>query len=234
VQEDGAVSGSTLKRAKTSHAVVDHLHREVFEGRLRPGDRLDVEAIAARLGVSPTPVREALVLVQRDGLVTSTVHRSTYVEDFDVHTLRADFHVLGLLSGVAVGRIANDRDPLVLVELRRLLGELEAAPSDRRDRINEIANEIVRVEHENGSTPRLRAELQGMSGFLRFAAEASDRRSHPEIVDAHRRVIDAIAAGAPKRASAARLDEMRGAAEAVIADFLRRGVLADEDSAATA
>ena len=80
---------ATLKRAKTSQAVVSYVHREVFEGRLRPGDRIDVEAMAATLGVSATPVREALVLLERDGLVTSTVHRSAYVEQFDGHTLRA-------------------------------------------------------------------------------------------------------------------------------------------------
>jgi DNA-binding GntR family transcriptional regulator len=224
-----SVNGSALKRVKTSQAVVEHLHREIVEGRLRPRDRIDVEAIATRLGVSPTPVREALVLAERDGLVTSTVHRSAYVEHFDAHTLRADFHVLGLLSGVAVGRIAHDRDRTVLGELRTLLAELEATPADQRARVNEIVSEIVRIEHAAGATPRLRAELQGISGFLQFAAEASDRRTHAEIVEAHRRVLDAIAAGAPRRASQARLEDARAAGEEVIRELIRRGVLVDAE-----
>ena len=219
---------TALKRAKTSHAVVDHVQREVVEGRLRPGDRIEVDRVADALGVSPTPVREALVLLERDGLVTSTVHRSAYIEHFDAHTLRADFHVLGLLSGVAVARIANDRDAEVLAELRALLAELEATPADRPDRIREAKAAIVRVEHLAGATPRLHAELRGFSGFLEFAAEASDRRSHAQIVDAHRRVIDAIAAGAPRRASQARLEDSKAAGEEVIRDFVQRGVLADD------
>jgi DNA-binding GntR family transcriptional regulator len=223
---------ATLKRAKTSQAVVSYVHREVFEGRLRPGDRIDVEAMAATLGVSATPVREALVLLERDGLVTSTVHRSAYVEQFDGHTLRADFHVLGLLSGVAVARLAHVQDPTIIDALCRLLHELESIPPDQAARIAETANEIVRVEQGAGATPRLRSELAGFSGFLRFAAEASEHRSHAEIVEAHRRVIDAIVAGAPKRASRARLDDARAMGEMVIADFVRRGVLTDDALAA--
>ena len=207
-----------------------YFHREVFEGRLRPGDRVDVEAMATTLGVSPTPVREALVLLERDGLVTSTVHRSAYVEHFDGHTLRADFHVLGLLSGVAVAASPTSATATILDALVGLLDELESIPADQSDRIAETAREIVRVEQGAGATPRLRSELAGFSGFLRFAAEASERRTHAEIVDAHRRVIDAIVAGAPRRASRARLDDARAMGEAVIADFVRRGVLADDAS----
>lgn len=198
------VTESTLKRAKTSHAVVTYFHREVFEGRLRPGDRVDVEAMATTLGVSPTPVREALVLLQRDGLVTSTVHRSVYVEHFDVHTLRADFHVLGLLSGVAVARLAHVRDATIRDALVGLLDDLESIPADQSDRIAETAREIVRVEQGAGATPRLRSELAGFGGFLRFAAEASEHRTHAEIVDAHRRVIDAIVAAAASVTGSAR------------------------------
>jgi DNA-binding GntR family transcriptional regulator len=223
------VIGTALKRAKTSHAIVEHLQREILEGRLRPGDRIDVEGLSTRLGVSPTPVREALVLLQRDGLVSSQVHRSAYVEEFDAHTLRADFHVLGLLSGVAVARLAKQRDPAVLAELRALLDDLAAVEDGDEDGFAEAAMAIMRVEHREGATPRLQAELRGFSRFLLLAVELSDQRSHAEIVESHRQVIDAIAAGASRRASQARLEDARGAGEAVIGELVRRGVLAADD-----
>ena len=93
---------TTLKRAKTSQAVVDYVQREIFEGRLRPGDRIDVDGVATALGVSPTPVRKALTLLERDGVISKPRARAAYIEHFDAHTLLADFHVLGMLSGVAV------------------------------------------------------------------------------------------------------------------------------------
>src|SRR6516165_435704 len=150
-----------LKRAKVSRAVVEYVQREIFEGRLRPGDRVDVELISATLGVSPTPVREALLLLERDGVISSRVHRAAFVEHFDARTLRADFHVLGLLSGVAVARVAKNRDPSVIAELQQMLQELEATPPEADARRREVATEILRVEHRAGATPRLRAELRG-------------------------------------------------------------------------
>ncbi|MBL7499745.1 GntR family transcriptional regulator [Frankia sp. CNm7] len=220
------------RRTKTSAVVVEYVQREIFEGRLRCGDRIYVERLTEALDVSPTPVREALVLLERDGLVSAQVHRATFVQHFDARTLRADFHVLGLLGGVAAARVAVDRDPRVLEQLESLLDEL-ANSGDLAARRADLANEILRVQHRAGATPRLLAELRGYGGFLGWAAGESDRRSHGDIVEAHRRVIEAIIAGDPQGASRARLAEANEAAEQVVDELTRRGVLrADGTNAA--
>jgi DNA-binding GntR family transcriptional regulator len=228
------VARPELKRAKISSAVVEYVQREIIEGRLRPGDRVDVELISATLGVSPTPVREALVLLERDGVISTRVHRAAYVEHFDARTLRADFHVLGLLSGVAVARVAKDRDPSVVAELQRMLRELDAVPATADARRQELATEILRLEHRAGATPRLRAELRGFGGFLNWAAQNSGRLDHEETVQAHARVIDAIVAGDERRASQCRLAHARATAEQVIRELVDRGVLADDANAKAA
>jgi DNA-binding GntR family transcriptional regulator len=219
------------RRTKTSAAVVEYVQREIFDGRLRPGDRIDVERISATLQVSPTPVREALVLLERDGLVATRVHRAAFVQHFDARTLRADFHVLGLLGGVASARVALDRDPEVVARLQDLLEELVKSP-EPVERRNDLVTEIVRVQHRAGATPRLLAELRGSGGFLEWAAGQSDRRSHDDVVEAHRRVIEAIAAGDPRRASRARLADARNVAEEVIRELTRRGVLREDGTKA--
>jgi DNA-binding GntR family transcriptional regulator len=226
--DDGVVAEPALKRAKTSRAVVEYVLHQIFEGQLRPGDRIDVELISSTLGVSPTPIREALVLLERDGVISTRVHRAAYIERFDARTLRADFHVLGLLSGVAVARVAKDRDPSVMAELQGLVEDLEALPADAPVRHQEVITEILRVQHRAGATPRLRAELRGFSGFLESAARMSDRRSHEDLVRAHRRVMDAIVAGDERRASQCRLEDVRATAEEVIRELLRRQVLPDD------
>jgi len=215
------------QRAKASAVVVEYVQQEIFDGRLRSGDRIHVERLTEALDVSPTPVREALVLLERDGLVTAQVHRATFVQHFDARTLRADFHVLGFLGGVAAARVALDREPQVLARLEGLLGELEACRDDPARRIG-LADEIRRVQHLSGATPRLLAELRGHGSFLWWAAERSDRRGHDEIVEAHRLVIRAIAAGDPREAARARLAESRDSGEQVIAELTRRGVLRED------
>lgn len=217
-----------LKRVKTSHAIAEYVQREIFEGRLRPGDRIEVDSISATLGVSPTPVREAIVMLEREGLLTSQVHRGAFVEHFDARTLRADFQVLGLMRGVAAARVAKDRDPAVLDELRHLLDELEATPPDAPARADDLVAEMLRVERRAGATPRLRAELRGFSDFLDWAARVSDRRPRDEIVAAQARVFDAISAGDSRRASQARVADARAAAEEVIRELVGRGVLPDD------
>jgi len=217
-----------LKRAKTSEAVVEYVQRQIFDGRLRPGDRIDVELISATLGVSPTPVREALMLLERDGVISTRLHRAAYVEYFSARTLRADFHVLGLLSGVAAARVAKDRDPAVIAELQRILQDLRDTPADSHARRRELTFEILRVQHRAGATPRLRAQLRGFSGFLEAAARSSDRRSHDEIIQAQARVIEAIVAGHQRQASQWRLADTRAAGEEVIRDLVGRGVLPDD------
>jgi DNA-binding GntR family transcriptional regulator len=227
------VAQPELKRAKISRAVVEYVQREIFEGRLRPGDRVDVELISATLGVSPTPVREALLLLERDGVITSRVHRAAFVEHFDARTLRADFHVLGLLSGVAVARLAKDRDPSVIAELQQMLQELEATPPEADGRRRELATEILRLEHRAGATPRLRAELRGFGGFLSWAAQNTAGLSHDETVQGHARVLDAIVAGDERGASQRRLAHARATAEEVIQALIQRGVLPDDGTATT-
>jgi DNA-binding GntR family transcriptional regulator len=121
----------------------------------------------------------------------------------------------------------------VIAQLQRLLEELASggAALARRD---DLVTEIVRVQHLAGATPRLLAELHGLGGFLEWAARQSDRRTHDDIVEAHTRVIDAIVAGDPRGASRARLADARAAAEDVIDELTRRGVLrADGSNAAT-
>jgi DNA-binding GntR family transcriptional regulator len=226
------VAQPELKRAKISRAVVEYVQREIFEGRLRPGDRVDVEAISATLGVSPTPVREALLLLERDGVVSSRVHRAAFVEHFDARTLRADFHVLGLLSGVAVARVAKNRDPAVIAELQQMLQELEATPPEAEARWREVTTEILRLEHRAGATPRLRAELRGFGGFLSWAAQNTAGLSHDLTVEAHARVIDAIIAGDERSASQRRLAHARATAEEVIGELIKRGVLTGDGTGA--
>lgn len=217
------MTSTGIKRTKTSSAVVEWAHREIFEGRLRAGDRIDVTSVSAALGVSPTPVREALVLLEREGVITSQFHRGAYVEHFDAHTLRADYYLLGMVSGIAAARTTLHRDPAALAELERLLAELRSAPDESRRR--DVEARILRVQHRAGGTPRLLAELRGSGRFLAWMGGQSDRRTREEVITSHTVVIEHILGRRSKAASQARLDAARTVGEHVIADLVEHGVI---------
>jgi GntR family transcriptional regulator, transcriptional repressor for pyruvate dehydrogenase complex len=73
--------GEPIKPMRIAEAIADHLERLIFEGVLRPGERLVAERdLAQRLGVSRPSLRDALVLLEQRGLVKTDRHGSRITE----------------------------------------------------------------------------------------------------------------------------------------------------------
>ncbi|WP_307874575.1 GntR family transcriptional regulator [Frankia nepalensis] len=207
---------------------MDYILEQIFEGRFRSGDRIDLGEVCEDLDVSRLPVREAIVMLERDGIVTSTYHRGVFVEPFDAKSIIDDFEIIGLLSGVAVRRLAEEQDREVITRLEGLVDELRAGPPNDRDRVVELVRTILTTEHRAGGSRRLRAELRAFTGYLPLVFRISSNRSHADTVDAHARVVRAIAAGDGEKAARYRVDDFRDAGRRVVEELERRGVLSDE------
>jgi DNA-binding GntR family transcriptional regulator len=214
-----------LVRTKTSLAVVEYLLEGLFEGRLKSGDRIDLDEVCAELGVSRIPVREALVMLERDGIVATKYHRGVYVEPFDAESILDDFEIMGLLSGVAVRRLAENPSPDTIDALRGLLKELRSADPNDSQGIFDVVQQIMTLEHRAGGSRRLRAELRSYTGFLPQAFRLAPQRSHDVTVTAHTRVFRAIVAGDGDKAARYRLDDLREAGRNVVQELERRGVI---------
>ena len=212
-------------RTKTSAAVVDYILEELFEGRLSSGDRIDLEGVCATLDVSRIPVREAMVILERDGIVSTKYHRGVYVEPFDSESIIDDFEIMGLLSGVAVRRLADKQIPETLAALQLLVDDLRATDPQDGGRTFELVQQIITLEHRAGGSRRLRAELRSYSGFLPRAYRIITGRSHDSTVRAHARVLRAIVAGDGDKAARYRLDDFRDAGKRVVRELERRGVM---------
>ena len=93
-------------------------------GQLAPGERIDMDALTTQLGMSPTPIREALRSLEAEGLVANEPHRGMRVADFssdtaaELYVLRANLE--GLATRLAVPRLtAADVAELRELEARR-------------------------------------------------------------------------------------------------------------------
>ena len=212
-------------RAKTSAAVVDYLLQQIFEGRLRSGDRIDLDQVCRELDVSRLPVREAVVVLERDGILSTRYHRGVFVEPFDAESIIDDFEVVGLLSGVAVRRLAEKQDRETIAALQRLMQKLRAVnPQDKEETLR-LVREILVLEHRAGGSRRLRAELRSFVGFFPWVFRITTEKAHERAVEAHSRVVEAIAAGDGDRAARYRLEDFRDAGRSVVRELVRRGVL---------
>jgi DNA-binding GntR family transcriptional regulator len=214
-----------LERTKTSAAVVDYIVEQLFEGQLHSGDRIDLDEVSEDLGISRIPVREAVVVLERDGIVSTKYHRGVFVEPFDAESIRDDFEIMGLLSGLAVRRLADKKDPATLDELRRLLSELKKVDPANKSRIGALVSEMMILEHRAGGSRRVRAALRAHSGFLPQAFRFIQDRDHSVTLRFHSHVVRSILAGEGEKAARYRLDDFRDAGRLVVRELERRGVI---------
>lgn len=115
---------ASLMFSKTDHAY-DVLRRQILDGHLRPGDRLRLSHIAQALDLSEMPVREALRLLQRDGLVVMHLHRGAEVAQlsfqnaWDIEDVRLQLEARACLSA------APFHDTVSCARLREVLAAME-------------------------------------------------------------------------------------------------------------
>jgi DNA-binding GntR family transcriptional regulator len=104
---DGDRSSGGLFRPTSTQQVADHIRRQIFEGRLRVGDRVPQDEIAAELRVSRVPVREAVIALDREGWVMIEPHRGAFVVGLDKNSTRDHYELLGRLYGFGALRAAQ-------------------------------------------------------------------------------------------------------------------------------
>ena len=103
------------------------LRDAIVGGQLRPGERVLEKKLAADLGISRTPVREALLRLQVEGTVVCKSRSSYKVRALTVEEVRVIYETLGILESAAVGRVAHRITPSDLDLLRQYNRKMEAA-----------------------------------------------------------------------------------------------------------
>src|SRR6266550_2157189 len=81
------------------------IRRMIFDGELHPGERVPQDDVAAMLGISRIPVREALIALEREGWVTIEMHRGAFVNALDARSVRDHYELFALVpDAMAVWR----------------------------------------------------------------------------------------------------------------------------------
>ena len=92
---------SPISRRPLHEETVDRLRDLIVQGRLRPGERLNERVLCEQLGISRTPLREAIKLLATEGLVDLLPNRGAIVSHIDSARLAETLHVMGALEGLA-------------------------------------------------------------------------------------------------------------------------------------
>lgn len=120
-----------IENRQLADRVHDAIQRAIVSGKLRPGEVLRDRALAERLDVSRTPVKEALVRLESTGLVV-TRGRSWYVSPFELEDLRELSELRHLLEPVGLQRLAENLDEAAIEELSHFFDDFpESIPVER-------------------------------------------------------------------------------------------------------
>jgi DNA-binding GntR family transcriptional regulator len=108
----------------------DRLRSLILGGGLLPGEQLRQETLAGELGISRTPLREALNRLASEGLIEFRLHRSAVVAEFPQSDIEADYEARRILEPAAARLAARRRDPQAIAALEAALRAAEYADDD--------------------------------------------------------------------------------------------------------
>ncbi len=110
--------------------VREELERMILWGEIKGGARLNENALAARMGVSRGPIREAARALERDGLVRTIANRGSFVRELSTREACELYDLRALLAGELCAQAARDPHPEAISDLTRLVAEMDAAIAD--------------------------------------------------------------------------------------------------------
>jgi DNA-binding GntR family transcriptional regulator len=158
-------------------------------GRLRPGDRLDLDQLTAEFGISRTPIREALLELSYEGLVAITPRSGMAVVGITPEDAVDNFAILAALAGMGAELATGRITPAELDELRAL-----AAAIDGADDVVAANRHFHRAINLAARSPRLLTYVRqaqrvvpGNYFELFPEQEKRSRREHAELLDAMQR-----------------------------------------------
>ena len=108
-------------RRKMTDWVCDELREAIVNLRLRPGEPLREAALAEKLGVSKTPLREAFARLEQEGLVETTSFKGAVVTGYSERDLKEIYELRALLEGAAARAASEHATTRAIVELRDVL-----------------------------------------------------------------------------------------------------------------
>ena len=187
--------------------VAERLRQRIYHRELAPGEWIDELKIAEQLGISRTPLREALKVLAAEGLVTMKVRRGAYVTEVSERDLADVYHLLALLESDAVAVVAERATPAQIDLLKALHAELEAAAQPgqvNREQffaINERFHMQLLAIADNKWRDQMVADLRKVMKLNRHNSLLKAGRIDESLAE-HRAVMAAIEARDPQAAQA--------------------------------
>lgn len=187
-----------VRRTLRDHAEAS-LRELIVGGRLEPGTRVNEVQLAAELGISRGPLREAIQTLAREGLLEVIQHRGAFVRAVDERSLRDLYELRIALETHAVRLVGRSRDPAVLQRIVDLVVEAEGALDEDGGYPNDADfHRGLLAATGNESLVAAGEDVVRRISVARARSARDPERARAALVE-HRAVLDALRDGDPAR-----------------------------------
>ncbi|HET7629382.1 MAG TPA: GntR family transcriptional regulator [Bacillales bacterium] len=174
------------------------LREEILSGNLAPGQKLVETELCEDLGISRTPLREAIRMLEAEGMVESIPNRGSRVAEITIEDIQDIYEIRKCLEGLAAQKAASKMSPEVLAKLssihEKLSSVLRMGNWNEADLLNrEFHSTIYRL----GSNVRLIAlieQINQIGRFIRISAFSIPGRAE-EVIKEHEAILSALKEG---------------------------------------
>lgn len=212
--------------------VFETLRDAIMNQVLKPGERLMEIQLADEMGVSRTPVREAIRKLELEGFIVMVPRRGAYVADISLKDIHEVFEVRACLEGLAARLAAERITPEEMEELeRQLVKEAEETETNNLRNIVEIDTSFHDILYKAARNKKLLYfvnNLQEQLHRFRSASLARPGRSKTALEE-HREIIEAIAQNDAEEAEKLARIHIENAENAMINSLKQQGLYGSEN-----
>lgn len=209
--------------ARMAEQAYGEIRDRILERQLLPGEWLREEDLAATIGVSRTPVREALGKLHGEGLVVLTPNRGAQVTEWAEQDLNELFSLRALLEGFGARLAASKITPDQLVELESLADQMEGevASSASPQRLAPVHRTFHLLVATAAANRRLQVVISSVTqlAWLQRTLERYGPEYMNRSTTQHREIIAALRAGNPDWAQSIMVAHVLGARDIFTADI---------------
>lgn len=151
----------TLQTRSLREQVYEYLRDEMTRGGLQPGAFLDLNDLAQRLGISRTPLREALLQLESQGFITVLPRRGFRLNPLTLDDIRHYYEIIGALESAVLKQIGASLGPEDFARMRELDEAMaKATAAEEFDRFFDLNTEFHEIYLGRSDNKRLLAQVR--------------------------------------------------------------------------
>ncbi len=183
--------------------VYEELKRRILIGEIAPGTRMMEVELADDMGVSRTPVREAIRKLEKEGLVTIEPRRGAYASDVSIKDMTDVLEVRQYLEGMATGlaalKITEDEKRELLKATEAYSKAVESEDTEEIIRCDELFHKLIVDCSGNKTLIQMISQVQELALRFRYIYYDDFSRYRNQPLE-HKEIIEAIMSGDSEKA----------------------------------